>query len=86
MVAQIAELGNSSDPKEKDKKLRDLLSKSFPVIQVTYLKKFFMLWRFLIFSPFPLCFRSGSFSRNVFAFEGKYQIMIEYVIIVYTRS
>ena len=36
LVAQIAELGNSSDPKEKDKKLRDLLSKSFPVIQVIY--------------------------------------------------
>jgi len=34
LVAQIAELGNSSDPKEKDKKLRDLLSKSFPVIQI----------------------------------------------------
>ena len=40
LVAQIAELGNSSDPKEKDKKLRDLLSKSFPVIQVIHIYKF----------------------------------------------
>jgi len=33
LVAQIGELGNS-EGKEKEKKLRDLLSKSFPVIQI----------------------------------------------------
>ena len=33
LIAQINELGNT-EGKEKEKKLRDLLSKSFPVIQI----------------------------------------------------
>lgn len=38
LIQQITELGNQDHGKERDKKLRELLQKSFPVIRIKTLR------------------------------------------------